>query len=37
MKNVSTIAAETAQAITAKLTGKAATEAEVKSALAKLA
>jgi F-type H+-transporting ATPase subunit b len=37
MKNVSTIAVETAQAITAKLTGKAATEAEVKSALAKIA
>lgn len=37
MANVSTIAAETAQAITARLTGKAATEAEVKSALAKIA
>jgi F-type H+-transporting ATPase subunit b len=37
MANVSTIAVETAQAITARLTGKAATEAEVKSALAKIA
>ena len=37
MANVSTIAVETAQAITARLTGKVATDAEVKSALAKLA
>ncbi|MDG2520050.1 hypothetical protein ABOZ73_05465 [Caulobacter sp. 73W] len=36
MGNVKTIASDTAQAITAKLTGKAATSAEVNAALAKL-
>ncbi len=37
MTSVTAIASETAQAITARLTGKAATDAEIKSALGKLA